>query len=79
MRRWWIGRKLRSQPHRRLIMKVADDDKSVCDAVRVPGHVVPVEIENQFAKRIARLGDRGVAQRADLVNCKTPGTILRQT
>ncbi len=51
-------------------MKVADDDKSVCDAVRVPGHVVPVEIENQFAKRIARLGDRRVAQRADLVNFK---------
>ena len=53
-------------------MKVADDDKSMCDAVRVPGYVVPVEIENQFAKRIARLGDRGVAQRADLVNCKLP-------
>ena len=53
-------------------MEVADDDKSVRDAVRVPGHVVPVEIENQFAKRIARLGDRGVAQRADLVNCKLP-------
>ena len=53
-------------------MKVADDDKSARDAFRVLGHVVPVKIENQLAKRIARLGDHGVAHRADLVNCKLP-------
>ena len=72
----WSGRKLPSQAHRRLITEVADNDKSVRDAVRVPGNVLPVPIDNQLAKRIARLGDRDVAQRVDLVNCKLPAPCL---
>ena len=72
----WSGRKLRSRAHRRLIMEVADDDKSVRDAVRVPGHVLPVEMDEQLAKRIARLGDRHVAQKADIVKCKLPAPCL---
>ena len=57
-------------------MEVADDDISVRNAVRVPGHVLPVEIDEQVAKRIARLGDRDVAQWVDIVNCKLPAPCL---
>ena len=57
-------------------MEVADYDKSVRDAVRVPGHVLPVEIDEQVAKRIARLGDRDVAQWVDIVKCKLPAPCL---
>ena len=57
-------------------MEVANYDKSVRDAVRVPGHVLPVEIGEQVAKRIARLGDRDVAQRVDIVNGKLPAPCL---
>ena len=67
---------MRSQAHRRLIMEVADYDKSVRGAVGVPGHVLPVEIDKQVAKRIARLGDRDVAQWVDLVKCKLPAPCL---
>ena len=65
----WSGRRLRSKAHRRLIMQVADEDKSVR---HVPGHVLPVERDKRLAKRITRLGHRGVAQRADVVKCKLP-------
>ena len=57
-------------------MEVADYDKSVSDAVRVPGHVLPVEMDKHVAKRIARLGDRDVAQWVDIVKCKLPAPCL---
>ena len=37
-------------------MQVAGDDKSVRDAVSVPGIVLPVEHDEQLAKRIAARG-----------------------
>ena len=57
-------------------MELADYDKSVRDAFRVPGHVLLVEIDKQVAKRIARLGDRDVAQWVDIVKCKFPAPCL---